>query len=133
MYTHGLVVIVSTKERYGGFAKAVGMRVLTLPHGLGYAATVIVVDEDVDPFNLPQVMWALSTKMNPSGDLTIVPNLPVLELAPQAQTPGIVDKLIIDATTPVSPDDRRNYGNQVRDLPEMNEWLDRLRQLTGTR
>jgi 4-hydroxybenzoate decarboxylase len=133
MYTHGLVVIVSTKKRYGGFAKAVGMRVLTLPHGLGYAATVIVVDEDVDPFNLPQVMWALSTKMNPSGDLTIVPNLPVLELAPQAQTPGIVDKLIIDATTPVSPDDRGNYGNQVRDLPEMNEWLDRLRQLTGTR
>jgi vanillate/4-hydroxybenzoate decarboxylase subunit C len=133
MYTHGLVVIVSTKKRYGGFAKAVGMRVLTLPHGLGYAATVIVVDEDVDPFNLPQVMWALSTKMNPSGDLTIVPNLPVLELAPQAQVPGVVDKLIIDATTPVSPDNRGNYGNQVRDLPEMNEWLDRLRQLTGTR
>jgi len=133
MYTHGLVVIVSTKKRYGGFAKAVGMRVLTLPHGLGYAATVIVVDEDVDPFNLPQVMWALSTKMNPSGDLMIVPNQPVLELAPQAQTPGVVDKLIIDATTPVSPDNRGNYGNQVRDLPEMNEWLDRLRQLTGAR
>jgi vanillate/4-hydroxybenzoate decarboxylase subunit C len=133
MYTHGLVVIVSTKKRYGGFAKAVGLRVLTLPHGLGYAATVIVVDEDVDPFNLPQVMWALSTKMNPSGDLTIVPNLSVLELAPQAQTPGVVDKLIIDATTPVSPDDRGNYGNQVRDLPEMNEWLTKLRQLNGTR
>jgi hypothetical protein len=57
----------------------------------------------------------------------------VLELAPQAQAPGVVDKLIIDATTPVSPDNRGNYGNQVRDLPEMNEWLDRLRQLTGTR
>jgi 4-hydroxybenzoate decarboxylase len=133
MYTHGLVVIVSTKKRYGGFAKAVGLRVLTLPHGLGYAATVIVVDEDVDPFNLPQVMWALSTKMNPSGDLTIVPNLSVLELAPQAQTPGIVDKLIIDATTPVSPDRRGNYETPVRDLPEMNEWLTRLHQLTGTR
>ncbi|GDY39742.1 phenolic acid decarboxylase subunit C [Streptomyces antimycoticus] len=103
MYTHGLVVIVSTKKRYGGFAKAVGMRVLTTPHGLGYAATVIVVDEDVDPFNLPQVMWALSTKMNPAGDLVQIPNLSVLELAPQAVTPGITDKLIIDATTPVAP------------------------------
>jgi 4-hydroxy-3-polyprenylbenzoate decarboxylase len=40
MYTHGLVIIVSTKRRYGGFAKAVGLRVLTTPHGLGYAATV---------------------------------------------------------------------------------------------
>ena len=130
-YTHGLVVIVSTKKRYGGFAKAVGMRVLTTPHGLGYAATVIVVDENVDPFNLPQVMWALSTKMNPSGDLVVVPNLPILELAPQANTPGIVDKLIIDATTPARPDMRGNYGNQVADLPEMGEWITKLQQLAA--
>ncbi|MBI0384798.1 UbiD family decarboxylase, partial [Streptomyces albiflaviniger] len=133
MYTHGLVVIVSTRKRYGGFAKAVGMRVLTTPHGLGYAATVIVVDEDVDPFDLPQVMWALSTKMNPAGDLVRIPHLSVLELAPQAGTPGITDKLIIDATTPVAPDNRGNYGTQVRDLPETAEWLARLRQLAAAR
>ncbi|MFG2479748.1 non-oxidative hydroxyarylic acid decarboxylases subunit C [Streptomyces fagopyri] len=132
-YTHGLVVIVSTKKRYGGFAKAVGMRVLTTPHGMGYAATVIVVDEDVDPFDLPQVMWALSTKMNPAGDLITIPNLSVMELGPQANTPGIVDKLIIDATTPVRPDHRGNYGNAVHDLPEMAEWLTRLRQLAASR
>ncbi|MFI0904408.1 non-oxidative hydroxyarylic acid decarboxylases subunit C [Streptomyces sioyaensis] len=133
MYTHGLVVIVSTKKRYGGFAKAVGMRVLTTPHGLGYAATVIVVDEDVDPFNLPQVMWALSTKMNPAGDLVQVPHMPILELAPQAQPAGIVDKLLIDATTPVGSDSRGTYGNQVHDLPETAAWLDKLRALTGHR
>lgn len=129
MYTHGLVVIVSTRKRYGGFAKAVGSRVLSTPHGLGYAATVIVVDEDVDPFNLPQVMWALSTKVNPSGDLLVLPNMSILGLAPQAQTPGITDKLVIDATTPVDPDARGNYGNQVRDLPETGEWLARLQKL----
>lgn len=133
MYTHGLVVIVSTKKRYGGFAKAVGMRVLTTPHGKGYAATVIVVDEFVDPFNLPQVMWALSTKMNPAGDLIQIPNLSVLELAPQANTPGVLDKLIIDATTPVAPDHRGNYGNQVQDLPEMGAWLERLQALVVKR
>ncbi|MFS4092124.1 non-oxidative hydroxyarylic acid decarboxylases subunit C [Streptomyces sp. AF1A] len=132
-YTHGLVVIVSTKKRYGGFAKAVGLRVLTTPHGMGYATTVIVVDEDVDPFNLPQVMWALSTKMNPAGDLITIPNLPVVELAPQARTPGIVDKLVIDATTPVAPDRRGTYGNQVRDLPETAGWLARLQALAARR
>lgn len=133
MYTHGLVVIVSTKKRYGGFAKAVGTRVLTTPHGLGYAATVIVVDEDVDPFNLPQVMWALSTKMNPAGDLIQVPGLPIVGLAPQAQTPGIADKLVIDATTPVSPDNRGHYSTQVRDLPETGAWLARLQELLAAR
>ncbi|MER6738675.1 non-oxidative hydroxyarylic acid decarboxylases subunit C [Streptomyces puniciscabiei] len=132
-YTHGLVVIVSTKKRYGGFAKAVGLRVLTTPHGLGYATTVIVVDEDVDPFDLPQVMWALSTKMNPAEDLITVPRLPVVDLAPQAQTPGIVDKLVIDATTPVAPDRRGTYGNPVRDLPETAAWLTRLQALAARR
>ena len=67
LYTHGLVVIVSTKTRYGGFAKAIGLRVLTTTHGLGYAKVVIVVDADVDPFNLNEVMWAVSVKVNPSG------------------------------------------------------------------
>ncbi|MEV7391646.1 MULTISPECIES: non-oxidative hydroxyarylic acid decarboxylases subunit C [unclassified Streptomyces] len=129
MYTHGLVIIVSTKKRYGGFAKAVGMRVLTTPHGLGYAATVIVVDEGVDPFNLPQVMWALSTKMNPSDDLIVVPHLSLMELAPQSDNPGTGAKLIIDATTPARPDNRGNYGNQVHDLPEMDEWLTKLQRL----
>ncbi|MGW3284284.1 non-oxidative hydroxyarylic acid decarboxylases subunit C [Streptomyces sp. NPDC001002] len=133
MYTHGLVVIVSTAKRYGGFARAIGLRVLTTPHGLGYAATVIVVDEDVDPFNLPQVMWALSTKMNPAQDLITVPAMSVMELAPQGDPAGMVDKLIIDATTPVSPDARGNYGNQVRDLPEATEWLSRLQKLAAGR
>jgi 4-hydroxybenzoate decarboxylase len=52
LYTHGLVLIVSTQTRYGGFAKAVGLRTLSTPHGLGYAKIVIVVDADVDPFDL---------------------------------------------------------------------------------
>ena len=68
MYTHGLVTIVSTKVRHAGFARVVGLRVLTTPHGIGYSKVVIVVDDTVDPFNLEQVMWALSTQFNPEFD-----------------------------------------------------------------
>lgn len=106
MYTHGLLAIISTKKRYGGFARAVGLRAMTTPHGLGYVKMVIMVDEDVDPFNLPQVMWALSSKVNPAGDLVQLPNMSVLELDPGSSPAGITDKLIIDATTPVAPDNR---------------------------
>ncbi|WP_373317121.1 hypothetical protein [Streptomyces sulfonofaciens] len=133
MYTHGLLVIVSTKQRYGGFARSVGTRVPTTPHGLGYAATVIVVDEDVDPFNLNQVMWALSTKMNPAHDLIHLPNMPVMPLAPQTSTPGVLDALVIDATTPVERDRRPNHSDQVRDLPETGEWRTRLQRLAAAR
>lgn len=129
MYTHGLVVVISTKKRFGGFAKEIGLRALTTTHGIGYATTVIVVDEFVDPFNLPQVMWAISTKMNPAVDVIRVPGLPVVSLVPQTDTPGIIEKLIIDATTPVPPDNRGNYGGQVHDLPEARAWLGRLQNL----
>ncbi|WP_338596120.1 non-oxidative hydroxyarylic acid decarboxylases subunit C [Saccharopolyspora sp. SCSIO 74807] len=131
MYTHGLLAIVSTKKRYGGFARAVGLRTMTTPHGLGYTKVVIVVDEDVDPFDLPQVMWALSTKVNPASDLVNLPNMSVLELDPGSQPPGISNKLVIDATTPVAPDTRGHYSQPVRDLPETGRWISRLRTLQG--
>ncbi|MCW2901833.1 MAG: protein VdcC [Streptosporangiaceae bacterium] len=133
MYTHGLLAIISTKKRYGGFAKAVGIRAMTLPHGLGYCKIVIVVDEDVDPFNLPQVMWALSTKVNPAQDLMNLPNLSVLELDPGSEPAGITNKLVIDATTPVAPDVRGNYGTPVSDLPEAGAWLTKLQGMLAGR
>jgi UbiD family decarboxylase len=132
MYTHGLLAIVSTKTRYGGFAKAVGMRAMTTPHGLGYVKMVILVDEDVDPFNLPQVMWALSTKVNPAGDLMQLPNLSVVALDPSSSPSGITDKLIIDATTPVAPDDRGHFSQPARDLPEAAAWVERLTGMIGS-
>lgn len=126
MYTHGLLAIISTKKRYGGFARAVGMRAMTTPHGLGYVKMVIVVDEDVDPFNLPQVMWALSSKVNPAGDLIQLPNMSVVALDPGSNPAGITDKLIIDATTPVAPDIRGHYSQPVSDLPETASWVAKL-------
>jgi UbiD family decarboxylase len=127
MYTHGLAVIISTRKRYGG------LRAMTTPHGLGYVAQVILVDEDIDPFNLPQVMWAMSSKVNPKDDVVIIPNLSVLELAPAASPAGITSKMIIDATTPVSPDDRGNFSTPAKDLPETKEWIGRLQSLIAAR
>jgi 4-hydroxybenzoate decarboxylase len=126
LYTHGLVVIVSTKNRYGGFAKAVGMRVLTTTHGLGYAKIVIVVDEDVDPFDLRQVMWAMSVKVNPTGDLLILPNLSENLLDPACQPGGMVSKMIIDATTPIAPDIRGDYGQELDTPQQTDVWQQKI-------
>jgi 4-hydroxybenzoate decarboxylase len=133
MYTHGLLAIISTKKRYGGFAKAVGLRAMTTPHGLGYVKMAIVVDEDVDPFNLPQVMWALSSKVNPAGDLVQLPNMSIVALDPGSNPAGITDKLVIDATTPVAPDARGHYSQPVRDLPETPQWVARLTSMIAAK
>ena len=126
LYTHGLVVIVSTKTRYGGFAKSIGLSVLTTPHGLGYAKIIIVVDADVDPFDLKQVMWAMSVKVNPAGDIIILPNLAENLLDPAGQPSGISHKMIIDATTPVAPDNRGDFGMEL-DTPQGTDvWRTKL-------
>ena len=122
MYTHGLVAIISTKKRYGGFAKAVGMRALTTPHGLGYCKLIILVDEDVDPFNLPRVMWALSTKMHPQHDAIIIPDLSVMPLDPGSEPTGITSKMILDATTPVAPETRGHYSQPLDAPLDVAKW-----------
>lgn len=129
MYTHGLIGIVSTKSRYGGFAKAVGMRALTTPHGLGYCKMVIVVDEDVDPFNLPQVMWAISTKMHPKHDAVTIPDLSVLPLDPGSNPAGITHKMILDATTPAAPETRGHYSQPLDSPLTTKEWEQKLMNL----
>jgi vanillate/4-hydroxybenzoate decarboxylase subunit C len=126
MYTHGIGVIVSTRSRFGGYGKAVAMRLLTTPHGMPYSKIVIIVDEFVDPFNLPQVMWAMTTRVRPSKDVVLIPNAPGMPLDPSSEPPGIQTKLIIDATTPVAPDTGREA--ELLEAPEKTQfWMDFLK------
>lgn len=129
MYNQGLVAIISTKTRFGGFAKAVGMRAMTTPHGLGYCKIVIVVDDFVDPFNLPQVMWALATRVAPDKDLVVIPNASVLSLDPSSEPPGITHKLIIDATTPKAPESRSQFAPSVEAPRDTVKWEKILKEL----
>lgn len=105
---------------------------MTTPHGLGYVKMVIMVDEDVDPFNLPQVMWALSSKVNPAGDRAVAEHVGP-ELDPCSSPAGITDKLIIDATTPVAPDLRGHYSQPVQDLPETKARAEKLTAMLANR
>ncbi|WP_110954467.1 non-oxidative hydroxyarylic acid decarboxylases subunit C [Anaerosinus massiliensis] len=130
MYTHGIGVIISTKSRFGGYGKAVAMRLLSTPHGMPYSKIVIVVDEFVDPFNLERVMWALTTRVRPDKDVVMIPYAPGMPLDPSSEPAGMHTKLIIDATTPVAPDTARD--TELLEHPEKADfwqtYLQNLRQ-----
>ncbi|MDX9716389.1 MAG: non-oxidative hydroxyarylic acid decarboxylases subunit C [Thauera sp.] len=126
-YTHGLVVIISTKVRHGGFGRVVALRALTTPHGIGFAKLVIVVDETVDPFNLEQVMWALSVRFNPQHDAITIPRMFGNPLDPSADPRGITTRLILDATTPTRPDIRGENCFAIQPFKEYSDWEERLR------
>ncbi|MDR0305479.1 MAG: UbiD family decarboxylase [Chitinispirillales bacterium] len=123
MYTHGIGVIISTKKRFGGFGKSVAMRLLSTPHGIPYSKFIIIVDEFVDPFNLPQVMWAITTRVRGDKDVVIIPNCPGVPLDPTSEPAGMNTKIIIDATTPVAPDIARETELLERP-PDTDKWIE---------
>ena len=123
LYQHGLTGIISVKNRFAGFAKSVAMRALGTPHGLMYLKNLIMVDDDVDPFDLNQVMWALSTRTR-ANDIIVVPNMPMVIIDPAAEVPGKGHRLIIDATSFMPPD---NIGADARIVtPPVGEHIDAL-------
>jgi len=104
MYQHGLSLIISTKNRFGGYAKNVAFRAASTPHGISYCKNIFLVGEDVDPFNFEEVMWSLSTRVRPDKDVIVIPNVPGMPLDPTSEPPGMGCKFIVDATPVTAPD-----------------------------
>ena len=65
-------VVVSIKQRYPGHAKQAGMLACQNRPPAYHGRYVIVVDEDIDPSNITEVMWALTTRSDPEKDIDIV-------------------------------------------------------------
>jgi vanillate/4-hydroxybenzoate decarboxylase subunit C len=131
MYQHGLTIIVSSDIRLGGYGKTLAFRVASTPHGTSYCKNIIVVDGDVDPYNLDKVMWALSTRVRADKDISIIRNTPGMPLDPTSEPEGMACKLIIDATTPVPPDSMREI-TMIADPPGSAAASEKLRELWKT-
>ena len=123
LYQHGMTGIVSVRNRFAGFAKSVALRALGTPHGLMYLKNLIMVDADVDPFDLNQVMWALSVRTRAS-DIYVLDNMAGIIVDPSAVNPGKGHHLIIDATTNMPPDPVGSDAEMVR--PPSGDEVDKL-------
>lgn len=133
MYTHGMTEIISMKPRYGGQATGAAFRLLSTPHGMPYAHNVIVVDDYVDPFDLEQVMWALSTRVRPDKDVKVIPNCAGMPLNPSEEIAGITAKLIIDATTPVDPEPITRSVELLKDPAKTAEYAKLIGELMAAK
>jgi vanillate/4-hydroxybenzoate decarboxylase subunit C len=126
MYCHGYGTIISSKMRFGGFGKTLALRLLTTPHGINYPKLIIVVDEDIDPFDLQQVMWAINVRFRPERDLVLIPNAPGSTVDPAHLVRGITTKVIIDATKPAFPDIPLADASIVDLPPDTSSWMEEL-------
>jgi vanillate/4-hydroxybenzoate decarboxylase subunit C len=126
MYSHGYGAIISSKMRFGGFGKTLAMRLLSTPHGIVYPKFIIVVDDDIDPFDLQQVMWAITVRFRAERDLVVIPNAPGSTVDPAHLVRGITTKVIIDATKPAFPDLPLADASSVDVPPETSFWTEEI-------
>ena len=88
------IAVVSMKKAYPGHAKRVMLGVWSYLRQFMYTKWVIVVDDDIDARDWKDVMWAISTKMDPARDITLIESTPIdyLDFASPESGPGLQDR-----------------------------------------
>jgi 4-hydroxy-3-polyprenylbenzoate decarboxylase len=107
------IAVVSMKKAYAGHAKRVMMGVWSYLRQFMYTKWVIVVDDDINARDWKDVMWAISTRMDPARDVTIVENTPIDYLDFAAPESGLGSKIGLDATNKWPPETKRDWGEKL--------------------
>jgi 4-hydroxy-3-polyprenylbenzoate decarboxylase len=108
------IAVVSMKKAYPGHAKRVMLGVWSYLRQFMYTKWVIVVDQDVNARDWKDVMWALSTKMDPARDITVIENTPIDYLDFASPESGLGSKIGLDATDKIGAETKREWGTEIR-------------------
>ena len=108
------VAVVSIRKAYPGHARQVMMGVWSYLRQFMYTKFVIVVDGDIDARDWKDVVWAISTNVDPARDVMMVENTPIDYLDFAAPESGLGSKLGIDATAKMPPETKRAWGRKIR-------------------
>lgn len=97
-----LFVAVAIEQRYPGHARQVGTLAAQLPAAAYMNRYVVVVDHDIDPADLDEVIWAVSTRTDPEQDIEILRRTRGSRLDPMLAdgAPPFNSRAVIDACRP---------------------------------
>ncbi|MBN9600416.1 MAG: UbiD family decarboxylase [Afipia sp.] len=104
------IAVASISKRYPGQARRVMLALWSLLPQLTYTKFLIIVDPDIDIRNWADVMWAISTRADPSRDLVTLNDTPIDYLDFASPKPGLGGKLGIDATAKIGAETEREWG-----------------------
>ena len=111
------VAVVSIRKTYPGQAKRIMMGVWSFLQQFTYTKFVIVVDEDINIRDWKEVIWAISTRVDPKRDTSFIENSPIDYLDFASTKSSLGSKMGFDATNKIPPETQRNWGKEIK----MNE------------
>ncbi|MFI0399414.1 MAG: 4-hydroxy-3-polyprenylbenzoate decarboxylase [Thiolinea sp.] len=107
------MAVVSIKKQYAGHAKRVMMGVWSFLRQFMYTKFIIVVDDDINTRNWQDVIWAMTTRMDPSRDTVLIENTPIDYLDFASPVSGLGSKMGLDATNKWKGETNREWGTPI--------------------
>ena len=120
------LAVVSMRKQYPGHAKRVMMGVWSFLRQFMYTKFVIVVDDDVNTRDWKDVIWAITTRMDPARDTTLVENTPIDYLDFASPVSGLGSKMGMDATSKWRGETDREWGRPISMDPAVRQRVDEL-------
>lgn len=108
------LAVVTIKKQYPGHAKRVMMGVWSFLRQFMYTKFVIVTDDDVNARDWNDVIWALTTRVDPTRDTTLIDNTPIDYLDFASPVSGLGSKMGIDATNKWQGETNREWGTSIQ-------------------
>ncbi len=107
------MAVVSIKKQYAGHAKRVMFGIWSFLRQFMYTKFIIVVDDDIDVRDWKEVMWAITTRMDPVRDTLLVENTPIDYLDFASPVSGLGGKMGLDATNKFPGETQREWGTPI--------------------
>ncbi|MCW8963870.1 MAG: UbiD family decarboxylase, partial [Gammaproteobacteria bacterium] len=120
------MAVVSMKKQYAGHAKRVMLGIWSFLRQFMYTKFIIVTDDDVDVRNWQDVIWAMTTRMDPARDTTIIENSPIDYLDFASPVSGLGSKIGFDATNKWPGETNREWGRPIHMTDEVKARIDEI-------
>jgi 4-hydroxy-3-polyprenylbenzoate decarboxylase len=120
------MAVVTMKKQYPGHAKRVMLGIWSYLRQFMYTKFVIVTDDDVNARDWNDVIWALTTRVDPSRDTTLIDNTPIDYLDFASPVSGLGSKMGIDATNKWPGETSREWGQVIEMTPAVKDKIDSL-------
>ncbi|MDH4030390.1 MAG: UbiD family decarboxylase, partial [Chromatiales bacterium] len=120
------MAVVSIRKQYPGHARRVMMGVWSFLRQFMYTKFLVVTDDDVDVRRWEDVIWALTTRMDPARDTMIIENTPIDYLDFASPVAGLGSKLGFDATNKWPGETDREWGRPIQMDDETRKRIDEL-------
>jgi 4-hydroxy-3-polyprenylbenzoate decarboxylase len=118
------MAVVSIRKQYPGHAKRVMFGIWSFLRQFMYTKFILVVDEDIDVRDWKEVIWAVTTRVDPTRDTTLVDRTPIDYLDFASPVSGLGSKMGIDATNKWPGETSREWGRPIEMAPEVRKKID---------